>query len=56
MQWNLAEIEPQILMVEESIQNHLFPTYKDNKHVLFLRYKQFFPEQFDYIFTDFETF
>lgn len=55
-QASLAEIEPQISMVKASIQNHLLPTYKDNKHVLLLRYEQFFPDQFDYLFTEFEKF
>ena len=54
-QASLAEIEPQIVLVKDSIQNHLLPSYKDNKRVLMLKYEQFFPDQFDYVFTEFEN-
>ena len=50
------EIKPELNMVKKSIDQHLNPTFENNNKVLLLRYEDFFPDNFDYIFGQFEDF
>lgn len=52
----LEEINPQLNLVKHAIEHHLNPTFKNNDHTLILKYEDFFPDQFDFIFAQFEQF
>ena len=52
----LEEIEPQIRLVKLAVENNLNPTYKGNDNILLLRYEEFVPDKFDFIFSEFERF
>ena len=53
---SLKDIEPQLTFVKHSIEQHLGPTVHNNDRSLLLRYEEFFPDKFDFIFAEFERF
>lgn len=55
-QATLEEIKPQINLVKLAVANDLNPTFKDNDNILLLKYEEFVPDKFDFIFAEFENF